>query len=64
MTKAQLKAAIAAADAKGLPDDAAVVLNGNPISVTFHIQLGKFLEQADGAGAESAEVAPQLQLVQ
>lgn len=60
MTKGELKAALALADEKGQPDSAVVQVNGNGISSTYHIQLGKFQE----GSTEVVEIPPAFMLVQ
>jgi hypothetical protein len=63
MTKGQLKAALAVADAKGQPDSAEVTFDGAVISDSYQIQLGSFAEGVDAGAVESATVPPSFGLI-
>jgi hypothetical protein len=49
LTKGQLKAVLAEADAKGQADDAEIKVNGAGVNGTVHVELGKFRKNPDGS---------------
>ena len=62
MTYGELKAEIAKADAKLLPDSATVTVNGAAVNGACEIELGK--TEVKAGSAELIEIAPAFNIVQ